>query len=97
MTCNHLRGDLAEMGQASFNETSFEGIGFGLGFAVTLDSARAAVLGSPGEYSWGGMASTAFWVDPSEEMTVMFFTQLTPSSTYPIRRELRVLTYQSLT
>jgi len=97
MTCNHLPGDLAQMGQPSFNETSFDGIGFGLGFAVTLDPAHAGVVGSAGEYAWGGMASTAFWVDPLEEMTVMFFTQLTPSSSYPIRRELRVLTYQALT
>ena len=96
MTCNHLSGDLASMGQASFNETSFDGIGFGLGFAVTLDPAKAAVIGSPGEYFWGGMASTAFWIDPAERLTTMFFTQLTPSSAYPIRRELRVLTYQAL-
>ena len=59
MTSNHLPGDLASMGQASFNETTFTRIGFGLGFAVTLDPARAGVMGSPGEYAWGGMASTA--------------------------------------
>jgi CubicO group peptidase (beta-lactamase class C family) len=96
MTSNHLPGDLAAMGQPSFNETTFEGIGFGLGFSVMLDPARAQIIGSPGEYAWGGAASTAFWIDPVEDMTVIFMTQLLPSSAYPIRRQLRVLTYQSL-
>ena len=96
MTRNHLPGDLADMGQASFSETSYEGVGFGLGFSVMLDPAKAQVMGTPGEYGWGGMASTAFWVDPGEDMTVIFLTQLSPSSTYPLRRELRVLTYQAL-
>ena len=96
MTCNHLPGDLADMGQPVFTETSYEGIGFGLGVSVMLDPARAKVMGSPGEYAWGGYASTAFWVDPREDMTVIFLTQLIPSSAYPIRRELRVLTYQAL-
>ena len=96
MTCNHLPGDLAEMGQATFNETTFEGIGFGLGFSVMIDPAKACIMGSPGEYAWGGAASTAFWIDPVEDMTVIFLTQLRPSSAYPIRRELRVLTYQAI-
>jgi CubicO group peptidase (beta-lactamase class C family) len=96
MTSNHLRGDMAAMGQARFSESSYEGIGFGLGFSVMLDPARAQILGSPGEYAWGGAASTAFWIDPKEEMTVIMMTQLMPSSTYPIRRELRVLTYQAI-
>jgi CubicO group peptidase (beta-lactamase class C family) len=63
---------------------------------VTLDPARAQILGSPGEHAWGGMASTAFWVDPREDMAVVMMTQLTPSSTYPVRRELRVLAYQAI-
>jgi len=96
MTQNHLPGDLADMGQPTFNETTFEGIGFGLGLSVMIDPARARVMGSPGEFAWGGYASTAFWIDPREDMTVIFLTQLIPSSAYPIRRELRVLTYQSL-
>lgn len=96
MTANHLGGDMASMGQARFSESNYEGIGFGLGFSVTLDPARAQILGSPGEYAWGGAASTAFWIDPAEDMAVVMMTQLTPSSTYPIRRELRVLTYQAL-
>lgn len=96
MTTNHLRGDMAEMGQPRFSESSYYGIGFGLGFSVTLDPAKAQILGSPGEYAWGGAASTAFWIDPLEDMAVIMLTQLMPSSTYPIRRELRVLTYQAL-
>ena len=96
MTMNHLRGDMAAMGQPRFSESSYEGVGFGLGFSVTLDPAGAQLLGSPGEYAWGGAASTAFWIDPAEDMAVVLLTQLTPSSTYPIRRELRVLTYAAL-
>ena len=72
------------------------GVGFGLGFSVMLDPAQAQILGTPGEFAWGGAASTAFWVDPAEDMAVVLLTQLTPSSTYPIRRELRVLTYAAI-
>jgi len=98
MTTNHLpnNGDLTSMGQAVFSETSYDGVGFGLGFSVMLDPAKAQVIGSPGEYAWGGAASTAFWIDPVEDMSVIFLTQLMPSSTYPLRRELKVLTYQAL-
>jgi CubicO group peptidase (beta-lactamase class C family) len=96
MTRNHLPGDLAEMGQPTFCETTYEGIGFGLGMSVMLDPAKAKIIGTPGEYAWGGYASTAFWIDPVEDLTVIFLTQLIPSSAYPIRRELRVLTYQAL-
>jgi CubicO group peptidase (beta-lactamase class C family) len=97
MTSNHLRGDMADMGQARFSESTYTGVGFGLGFSVMIDPAKAQILGTPGEYAWGGAASTAFWVDPAEEMAVILLTQLMPSSTYPIRRELRVLTYQAIT
>ncbi|MCB1691270.1 MAG: beta-lactamase family protein [Pseudomonadales bacterium] len=98
MTMNHLpnNGDLTSMGQAVFSETPYDGIGFGLGFSVMLDPAKAQILGSPGEFAWGGAASTYFFVDPAEELVVMLLTQLMPSSAYPIRRELRVLAYQSL-
>ena len=96
MTRNHLPGDLAEMGQETFNETTYAGIGFGLGFAVVQDPARAEVLTSVGEYHWGGAASTAFWIDPAEDLTVIFLTQLLPSSTWPLRRELRALVYSAL-
>jgi CubicO group peptidase (beta-lactamase class C family) len=98
MTTNHLPtgGDLASMGQPVFSETTYEGIGFGLGFSVMLDPARAQVVGSPGEFAWGGAASTMFWVDPAEELTGMIFTQLVPSATYPIRREMKALVLQAL-
>ena len=98
MTSNHLpnNGDLTSMGQAVFSETPYDGIGFGLGVSVMVEPAKAQILGSPGEYAWGGAASTAFWVDPVEQQIVIFLTQLMPSSTYPIRRELRVLTYQAI-
>lgn len=96
MTMNHLPGDLADMGRPRFAEMPFAGIGFGLGVSVMLDPARARIVGSPGEYAWGGMASTAFWVDPAEDLIVLLLTQLMPSSAYPIRRELRALTYQAL-
>lgn len=96
MRTNHLPGDMASMGQPRFSEVSYEGIGFGLGFSVVLDPAQAQVLASPGEYAWGGAASTVFWLDPVEDMTVIFLTQLRPSSTYPLRPQLRALTYQAL-
>jgi len=96
MTCNHMPGDLADMGQPTFSETTYEGIGFGLGMSVVIDPAKSKILGTPGEYAWGGYASTTFWVDPVEDMTVIFLTQLIPSGAYPIRRELRVLAYQAL-
>lgn len=96
MVTNHMGGDLASRGQAHFSETTFEGIGFGLGVSVMLDPAQAKIVGSPGEFAWGGMASTAFWVDPVEEMTVILMTQLIPSSAYTLRRQLRVLSYQAL-
>ena len=96
MSRNHLPGDMASMGQPTFSEMPMEGIGFGLGGAILLDPAKAQILGSEGEFTWGGMASTAFWIDPKEELSVVFMTQLIPSSCYPIRRELRVLVYQAL-
>jgi len=96
MTSNHLKGDMAAMGQARFSESNYTGIGFGLGFSITLDPAQAQIVGSPGEYAWGGAASTGFWIDPLEDFAVVLLTQLTPSSTYPIRRELRVMTYAAI-
>jgi CubicO group peptidase (beta-lactamase class C family) len=99
MTRNHLPGgqDLTQLAQAGmFTETPYAGVGFGLGFSVMQDPARAQVPGSAGEYSWGGAASTVFWVDPVEDLIVILMTQLMPSSSYPLRRELRVLTYAAL-
>lgn len=96
MMMNHLKGDMADMGQPRFSESTYEGIGFGLGFSVMIDPARAQIVGTQGECSWGGAASTFFFIDPKEEMIVLLLTQLTPSSTWPIRRELRALTYQAI-
>ncbi len=98
MARNHLPGgaDLEAFGRPLFAETTFDGVGFGLGFSVVLDPAANKVLSSPGEYAWGGAASTAFWVDPVEDLTALFFTQLLPSSTFPIRTQLRQLVYQAL-
>ncbi len=96
MTMNHLNGDMADMGTPRFSESTYTGIGFGLGFSVMIDPAKAYIAGTQGEFAWGGAASTAFWIDPKEDMAVVLLTQLMPSSTYPIRRELRVLTYQAI-
>jgi CubicO group peptidase (beta-lactamase class C family) len=98
MTSNHLPGDvdLEAYGRPLFAEMPFDGYGFGLGFSVLTDPVKAKTLSSPGEYAWGGAASTAFWVDPAAELTALFFTQLLPSSTHPIRQHLRQLVYQAL-
>jgi len=98
MTRNHLPGgvDLELFGRPLFAETTFDGVGFGLGFSVVLDPVHNKVLSSAGEFAWGGAASTGFWIDPAEEITAMFFTQLLPSSTHPIRGQLRQLVYQAL-
>jgi CubicO group peptidase (beta-lactamase class C family) len=95
---NHLPGgkDLETFGRPLFAETPLRGSGFGLGFAVVIDPVSSKVLCSPGELSWGGLASTAFWIDPAEQLTVSFFTQLIPSSAHPIRSRLRQLVYQAL-
>jgi CubicO group peptidase (beta-lactamase class C family) len=99
MASNHLPGgqDLTQLSRSLFSETTNAGVGFGLGFAVVFDPPRTLVASSKGEYYWGGAASTAFWVDPVEKVTVTFMTQVLPSSTYPIRRELRTLVYAALT
>ncbi len=98
MTKNHLPGggDLTAFSRGSFSEATNDGVGFGLGFSVNLNPAKAKVLSSGGEYAWGGAASTAFWVDPAEDLTVVFLTQLMPSTTHPIRPELKTLVYQAL-
>ncbi len=98
MAMNHLPGgrDLAAMGQPRFTETTMEGIGFGLGFAVLLDPTVAQVIGTRGEFYWGGAASTAFFISPREDLVMIFLTQLMPSGTYPFRRELRSTIYSSI-
>lgn len=98
MTMNHLPGGktLDEMSVSLFAEGTFAGVGFGLGVSVTTDPAAAMLPGSVGEYSWGGLASTAFWIDPREDLIVIFMTQLIPSTLYPIRRQLRTLVYSAI-
>jgi CubicO group peptidase (beta-lactamase class C family) len=94
---NHLPGDLDSFGRQLYAESVFEGVGFGLGFSVVVDPIRYRVLSTAGEIAWGGLASTAFWVDREEGVTALLLTQLMPSSTYPLRTELRQLVYQALT
>lgn len=98
MAMNHLPDDrdLAAMGQPRFTETTMEGIGFGLGFAVLIDPTVAQVIGTPGEYYWGGAASTAFFISPGEDLAMLFLTQLLPSGAYPFRRELRATVYGAI-
>lgn len=98
MTRNHLPGGrlLNEVGQSTFAESAMEGTGFGLGFSIIEDAAALRCLASDGEFAWGGAASTAFWVDPVEEVCVVFMTQLLPSDTYPLRRQLRAAVLQAL-
>ena len=96
MSVNHLPNDLMPY---SVRESSAEwtrGCGFGLGFKVVMDLARHGVLGSEGNYSWGGAASTEFWIDPKEELIAILMTQFMPSGHYPIRREFQIATYQAL-
>ncbi len=97
-TRNHLPGgsSLADHGSGQFSEVAYDGVGFGLGFAVTVDPAAGKTVSSPGEFTWGGAASTAFWVDPVEDLVAVFMTQLLPSSTYPIRTQLRTLVHQGI-
>lgn len=98
MTMNHLPdgGDLASWSKSLFSEATNAGVGFGLGFAVNINPAANMIPGSTGEYYWGGMFSTAFFVDPVEKVHMVFMTQLSPSSVYPIRRELKTLIYSAL-
>jgi len=98
MATNHLPGgvDLESFGRPLFAETTFDGVGFGLGFSVVDDPAKNKVLSARGEFGWGGAASTVFWVDPAEEITALFLTQLLPSSTHPIRPQLRQLVRQAI-
>ena len=99
MTANHLPGgsDLASLSRSLFSETQNAGVGHGLGFAVTQDPAKAMLPGTAGEYYWGGMFSTAFFIDPVERLHMVFMTQLSPSLLYPLRRELKTLVYSALT
>ncbi|GAA1950649.1 serine hydrolase domain-containing protein [Amycolatopsis minnesotensis] len=98
MRGNHLPGhvDLEQFGRPLFAEMPYDGYGFGLGFSVLEDPVKAKTLAPQGEIAWGGAASTAFWVDPANEITALFFTQLLPSSTHPLRQDFRRFVYQAL-
>jgi CubicO group peptidase (beta-lactamase class C family) len=97
MTRNHLPGgqDLTSLALGAFSETAYGGIGFGLGFATTLDEVAAGQMGA-GDYYWGGAASTIFWVDPFEDLVVIFMTQLVPSYTFNFRGQLKSIVYSSI-
>jgi CubicO group peptidase (beta-lactamase class C family) len=97
MRRNHLPGgkSVGEMALDGFSETGNAGVGFGLGFAMTLDQMAAGTLGQD-DYYWGGAASTIFWVDPAEDLVAIFLTQLLPSSTYPIRPQIRNMVYAAI-
>ena len=99
MRTNHLpnNADLTEMSSSLFSEANNAGTGFGLGFAMVIDPAKTLIPSSLGEFYWGGAYSTAFFVDPVERITMVFMTQVYPSSTYPIRRQLKTLIYSALT
>jgi CubicO group peptidase (beta-lactamase class C family) len=98
MIQNHLPGgvDMSEFARGSFSETSYEGIGFGLGFAQRVDAVKGGTMGTLGEYFWGGMASTIFWNDPAEDLTAIFMTQLIPSGTFNFRGQLQSIIYSAL-
>ncbi len=95
--CNHLPGDLAAMATEVWAETQFDGVGFGLLGSVVLDPAKAQISAHVGDYGWGGAAGTFFWVSPVDDMVVILFTQLLPSSAIPVRKELRALVHAALT
>ncbi len=98
MTLNHLPNgeDLSQRALGTFSETANDGVGFGLGFAVLVDLARTQNVGSIGEYYWGGAASTIFWIDPAEEMIVIFLTQFMPSGTFNFRGQIKQILYPGL-
>ncbi|MBA3605845.1 MAG: beta-lactamase family protein [Actinomycetota bacterium] len=93
MASNHLPGnaDLTAFGRPLFSETTFDGVGFGLGVSVTVDPLAAKVPGSVGDHGWGGAASTAYWIDPARDLSVVFMTQLLPSNSLPLRNQLKQL------
>ena len=98
MTMNYLPAgrELVELSRSLYSEAIYAGLGFGLGFAVAIDKAKTMTAGNVGEYFWGGAASTAFWIDPKDELAVVFLTQLIPSSAWPIRQQLRTLVYAAM-
>jgi CubicO group peptidase (beta-lactamase class C family) len=96
MTTNHLSSDLGELSTGGFAETVFDGVGFGLGVGVNIDPIKQHSVSSPGEFFWGGVYSTAFWVDPVDELVCVFMTQLMPSGSLPLRPQLRQMVKSAL-
>ena len=96
MRSNHLANDLKPFAVGQSNASDTKGCGFGLGFRVVMDIAQHGIIGSNGIYSWGGAASTVFWIDPQEDLIAILLTQFMPSSYYPLRREFQIATYQAL-
>ena len=96
MRSNHLADDLKPFAVGQSNASDTKGCGFGLGFRVVMDIAQHGIIGSNGIYSWGGAASTVFWIDPQEDLVAILLTQFMPSSYYPLRREFQIATYQAL-
>ncbi|MEW6188309.1 MAG: serine hydrolase domain-containing protein [Thermodesulfobacteriota bacterium] len=98
MTMNHLPEgkDLSELSVSTFTQIATEGNGFGLGFSVHLGSDKSQVIGSVGEYAWGGAASTAFWIDPKEDLIVIFLTQFMPNATFNFRNQLKAIIYPAI-
>ena len=87
MTVNHL-------GEVTF--TWAKGTGFGLGFSTVNDLGARGLLGSKGEYGWGGAYHSIFWVDPEEDLVVVYFTQLITEKGLDDHGKLRALVYQAL-
>ena len=98
MTMNHLPGnqDLTDLSISTVSETASEGVGFGLGFAVIIDLMKSQQVGSLGEYYWGGAASTIFWINPAQDLIVIFLTQMMPSNTFNFRGQLKSLIYPAI-
>jgi CubicO group peptidase (beta-lactamase class C family) len=97
MRQNHLKDgkDLTQMAIGGFSETANEGVGFGLGFATTLDTVKSGSIAA-GDFYWGGAASTIFWVDDVEDLSVVFMTQLMPSGAFNFRGQLKSIIYSSI-
>ncbi len=98
MTANHLPGgrDLTQMSKSLFSEAENAGMGFGLGLGTVIDAPATMTHCNTGEFYWGGMFSTAFFVDPVDDVIMIFMTQLMPSSAYPVRREIKTMLYSAL-
>jgi CubicO group peptidase (beta-lactamase class C family) len=98
MRMNHLPGGktIKDMGDQTFSEARMEGNGFGLGGSTVVNVAETLTPGSPGTFSWGGLANTFFWIDPVEELIAIQATQMIPSGCYPIRPQFQHLVYAAI-